>query len=259
MLWTILLWVVGGILGLGALLVLLGWSISRNECPASRIADAESLRVEALLPIPMYAEVSDAEVIARLAAYLVDDKQAPTPIPLPVMRIRFVLADGKTRVIEASQFGWNWPWEKKNSRKLTDSLRFCELVDSLLPEIGEEELDLIEIPEEDFSGFDDTKIPEDLRHLIPLAKKWGVGDDLIRSEIVRRATALERRELMEKVAPLEQRIGQFIESFGMPSLENPMSDETARLMYMLEAFGEVLPEQPGEQIESSNKPDAHDG
>ncbi len=249
---TILLWLVGGIFGFGGLLVLIGWVIGRNECPATRFADAEGLRVEALLPPPRSVDVSDAKVIARVAAYLVDDKRDPTPMPLPVMRLRFALADRKTRVVEASQFGWNWPWEKKNSRKLMDSVQFCELVESLLSDIVEEDMDSIEIPQENLSGFDDTKIPEDLSLLIPLAKKWGVGDDLIRSEVVRRATVSERRELMEKVPPMEERICEFIESFGMPSLENPMSDDAARLMYMLEASREVLPEQLEEEKEASN-------
>ena len=251
MFWTIVLWAIGAAIALGALVVFLGWFVGRHECPAAQLGQAVSAGVEALLPIPRSEAVRDKESIARLAAFLADNKQDPTPMPFPLMRLQFTLADGKTRKVEASQFGWNWPWEKRNSRKLTDSLKFCEFVDSLLPAVTESDMDSIEIPEEDLSGFDDTKIPEDLRHLIPLAKKWGVGDDLIRSEVVRRATIAERRELMEKVPPLEERICQFIESLGMPSVENPMSDECCRLMYMLEASGEILPEQLGERGEAS--------
>jgi len=33
--------------------------------------------------------------------------------------------------------------------------------------------------------LDPRNVPEDLRHLIPYAELWGVGDDLIREDIVR--------------------------------------------------------------------------
>lgn len=36
--------------------------------------------------------------------------------------------------------------------------------------------------------LDPQKVPEDLRHLIPYAELWGVGDDLIREDLVRSAS-----------------------------------------------------------------------
>ena len=248
MFWTVILWVAGVEIGLLALI----WFIRHHTYQTSKLAEADSVRAETLFPIPRSADVSDRETITRLAAFLTDDKRDPTPMLFPIVCLHFTLAGGKILRVEASQLGWNWPWEKRNSRKLTDSLKFLQLVESLLPEVTESDMDSIEIPEDDLSGFDETKIPEDLRHLVPLAKKWGVGDDLIRSEIIRRATVAERKELMAKVTPLEDRISQFLESLGMPSIENPMSDEAARFMFMLNACNEVLPEQLEEDGKPSN-------
>ena len=33
--------------------------------------------------------------------------------------------------------------------------------------------------------LDPALVPSDLRHLIPLAEKWGIGDDLIRTDLSR--------------------------------------------------------------------------
>jgi hypothetical protein len=43
-------------------------------------------------------------------------------------------------------------------------------------------------------------VPEGLRSLIGLAEQWGESDDLIREEIVQRATVAELRELVSAVA-----------------------------------------------------------
>ncbi len=39
-----------------------------------------------------------------------------------------------------------------------------------------------------------------MRHLIPLAERWGEGDDIIRDDMVSKASAEERQELKRAVA-----------------------------------------------------------
>jgi len=40
--------------------------------------------------------------------------------------------------------------------------------------------------------LDSNKVPDDLRHLIPLAEKWGIGDDIIRCDFEGKATYEEK-------------------------------------------------------------------
>jgi hypothetical protein len=45
--------------------------------------------------------------------------------------------------------------------------------------------------------LDVSRVPEELRCWIPLAERWGIGDDLIREDCIEKATAEELRELLE--------------------------------------------------------------
>ena len=44
--------------------------------------------------------------------------------------------------------------------------------------------------------LDPARVPEQLRRWIPLAERWGIGDDLIRDDCVEKATPDELRELL---------------------------------------------------------------
>lgn len=44
--------------------------------------------------------------------------------------------------------------------------------------------------------LDSSRVPEALRRWIPLAERWGVGDDLIREDCVEKATLEELDELL---------------------------------------------------------------
>ena len=78
-------------------------------------------------------------------------------------------------------------------------------------------------------------VPAHLRDLVPLAEKWGIGDDVERAEFVERASAADRQALKEAIAPHQSAITAWLDSFGMSS----MSDEAAAFMYMQLAVEEM--------------------
>jgi hypothetical protein len=79
------------------------------------------------------------------------------------------------------------------------------------------------------------QVPDDLRHLVPLAERWGIGDDVERIEKVDRATPAEREELRTAVEPVHARITAWLDTFG----QRAMSDEAAAFMYMQLALEEM--------------------
>lgn len=84
------------------------------------------------------------------------------------------------------------------------------------------------------------QVPEDLRHLVPLAEKWGIGDDVDRNAKVERATPAERSELRAAITPVSSRITTWLDSFG----KGAMSDEAAAFMYMQLALEEMPADGP---------------
>lgn len=84
--------------------------------------------------------------------------------------------------------------------------------------------------------LDSQAVPPDLRHLIPLAHEWGIGDDAERLAKVDRATPAQRAELRRAVAPHQSRITQWLDSFG----QREMSQEAATFMYMQLAIEEMV-------------------
>jgi hypothetical protein len=83
--------------------------------------------------------------------------------------------------------------------------------------------------------LDTSNVPGDLRHLVPLAERWGIGDDVERNAAVDRATPAERTELERAVTPVHARITAWLDSFG----QQPMPDEAAAFMYMQLALEEM--------------------
>ncbi len=83
--------------------------------------------------------------------------------------------------------------------------------------------------------LDPEKVPADLRHLTPVAERWGIGDDVDRNVKVDAATAAEREELQTAVEPYGARITEWLNSFG----QTVMPDEPAAFMYMQLALEEM--------------------
>jgi hypothetical protein len=79
------------------------------------------------------------------------------------------------------------------------------------------------------------KVPEHLRHLVPLAEQWGIGDDVERAESIERASPADRQALIQALAPHQSQITAWLDAFGT----DVMSDEAAAFMYMQLAVEEM--------------------
>ena len=84
--------------------------------------------------------------------------------------------------------------------------------------------------------LDPEKVPEDLRHLTPLAQEWGIGDDVDRGTKVDGSTPAEREALRSAITPHHARITAWLDTFGDGA---SMSDEAAAFMYMQLALEEM--------------------
>jgi hypothetical protein len=83
--------------------------------------------------------------------------------------------------------------------------------------------------------LDPGKVPADLQDLVPLAQRWGIGDDVLRSEQVQKATDAERSELRAAFGPRHRRITAWLDSFG----QGAMPEEAAAFMYTQLAIEEM--------------------
>jgi hypothetical protein len=89
--------------------------------------------------------------------------------------------------------------------------------------------------------LDPRKVPAELRDLVPLAEIWGIGDDIIRFDLVQKASESEQRSLM---AGLENRTQAVQAWLGSQPPEADLSEEAAAFMYMLSALDEMRPADP---------------
>lgn len=79
------------------------------------------------------------------------------------------------------------------------------------------------------------EVPESLRDLIPLARKYGIGDEAKREEITRAASPAELAELEEQVIPRAQEIADWLDTFP----ESGLSATAAFFEYLGSACDEV--------------------
>ncbi|MBC7897133.1 MAG: hypothetical protein H7066_17070 [Cytophagaceae bacterium] len=84
-------------------------------------------------------------------------------------------------------------------------------------------------------ALDASRVPEDLRALVPIVQEWGIGDDVDRGDKVEGASAEERQKLRDALAPHQDRITAWLNSFG----QNVMPDEAAAFMYAQLALEEI--------------------
>ena len=83
--------------------------------------------------------------------------------------------------------------------------------------------------------LDPVRVPADLQHLVPLAREWGIGDDVDRNAKVSRSTPADRERLRAALKPYQTRITAWLDSFA----GGRMSDEAAAFMYMQLALEEI--------------------
>ena len=88
--------------------------------------------------------------------------------------------------------------------------------------------------------LDQEQVPADLRHLVPMAERWGIGDDVDRVAKGDRSTDAERKELETALEPHHARITAWLNSFG----QGHMPDEAAAFMYMQLALEEMRAGRP---------------
>ena len=84
--------------------------------------------------------------------------------------------------------------------------------------------------------LDPEKVPQQLRDLLPLAAKWGIGDDIIRDDFEQKASEDEKQELKNSLSGRTSEVTKWLDSFG---IGKPMPKEAACFMYMLEALDEM--------------------
>ena len=107
--------------------------------------------------------------------------------------------------------------------------------------------------------LDPARVPVHLRGLIPLAEKWGVGDDIIRNDMIARASAADKRALHDALYDPYERITEWLSS--LPAGE--MSDEAEAFMHMQGALDEmgyfITEEKRGEPARPSVESPRHIG
>ena len=85
-------------------------------------------------------------------------------------------------------------------------------------------------------ALDPSKVPKDLADLVPLAEKWGIGDDIIRGDFQSKATQEEKQALAASLKGRNTRITEWLNSQPQGSV---MSDEAAAFMYMQSSLDEM--------------------
>jgi hypothetical protein len=83
--------------------------------------------------------------------------------------------------------------------------------------------------------LDPALVPSDLRHLIPLAEKWGIGDGIIRTDLIYKSSDSEKRELHDALYEPFERITEWLDSFA----GRPLSEEAEAFMHMQGALDEM--------------------
>jgi len=83
--------------------------------------------------------------------------------------------------------------------------------------------------------IDPENVPPGLRDLIPLAEKWGLGDDIIRGDVMAKATDDEKNTFKETLRGRTDEVTAWLDAFDNA---NPMPEDAVPFMYMLEALDE---------------------
>ena len=99
--------------------------------------------------------------------------------------------------------------------------------------------------------LDPAQVPANLRHMVALAEKWGIGDDIIRNDLIDKSSDAAKRELHDAMyAPFEE-ITEWLNSFA----GRPLPPEAEAFMYMQTALDEmgsyILDEKRAASRESS--------
>lgn len=104
-------------------------------------------------------------------------------------------------------------------------------------------LEMLPVIEENFpdkpDDIDANAIPEELRDLIPVLKKWAISDDQEREEKVTKAAKGTLTRLVNRVTPKMEAINRYLDSFG----DEPWSEEAAMFASLAELVSELQAEK----------------
>lgn len=85
------------------------------------------------------------------------------------------------------------------------------------------------------SELNPEAMPEELRDLLPLALKWGIGDDVIRDDWHQKAGEADKEALVQGLTGRTAAINAWLDSFGV----GEMSAEAGAFMYMMLGLDEM--------------------
>jgi hypothetical protein len=83
--------------------------------------------------------------------------------------------------------------------------------------------------------LDPQNVPTQFRDLVPLATKWGIGDDEYRSDMHAKASEQDKQELQQALKGRARAINDWLDTFG----KGKMTPEAAAFMYMMLGVDEM--------------------
>jgi hypothetical protein len=86
-------------------------------------------------------------------------------------------------------------------------------------------------------AFDAARVPQELRHLVPLARAIGVGDDPCRGLFIKKMPVRERREAARRIRESAGAIDAWLAGLG----GSPFEGEAAAFFWLQEAADELEP------------------
>lgn len=105
--------------------------------------------------------------------------------------------------------------------------QLCDLAEVLRVDPGAESI--VDLP------FDLERVPADLRALEPLVRRFAVGDDDVRADLLAEASSEVRAQLSQQVTPLLSHIDAYLDTFA----EGPLPSEAILLGRLAEVTCEV--------------------
>ena len=93
---------------------------------------------------------------------------------------------------------------------------YCE------PKATQQELESMLANQRQFS-LRGSNLPPELRHLLFLAQRWGIYDDVLQSELLRRASNTSLQDLIDNIDPVYSKLDEWLA--GPEADQSPMSDE----------------------------------
>ena len=66
--------------------------------------------------------------------------------------------------------------------------------------------------------IDINEVPEHLRDLVPFAYKWGIGDDIARSDFEESSSDEEKEELRRALSGRTEQVSEWLDSFAENSV-----------------------------------------